>query len=244
MQIKRDDYLPKIICGVCLKVLYDFDNLCIVARNTQKEFLLLLNPNSSSGKLVVESGGAVKQRRRRRKNYEIEEERDRKLILNGFQLEMAQKFGHNLYSDSDIKLGQIIRDTELLKLILKALKWNDDLEQLERLRNSDFRRILNNSSLLHNDDFFRLIRSYMGQDNNNNGHNHTHGLFGSGLFQLNYNRDESVTEEMEVKVDPSLFLPEEDELETTPMEDDSSRTLSIDLNEQMNYREEASGQLF
>lgn len=113
---------------------------------------------------------------------------------------------------ADLKIGQLIKDEELLKLMLKALKWMELGNRrysakywMKKLRGSRFRDILSNTNLLGDSDLMQIIKSYMGQD---------------ALTLLNQsvatppppppimNDDEHVTQ-MEVGVDPSLFFDDE-----------------------------------
>lgn len=109
-----------------------------------------------------------------------------------------------------MKLGQVIKDQELQKLILRALKWNEvgkPIEsQLDRLKNSSFRGVLNNPDLLRDEDLVQLLGPYL-----------DHGSFApldtSRSANMDYSSkmmDQSVTE-MEVGVDPDLFFPYDDD---------------------------------
>ncbi|XP_017858202.1 PREDICTED: uncharacterized protein LOC108610545 [Drosophila arizonae] len=64
-----------------------------------------------------------------------------------------------------ISLGNVIRDPDLLKLILKALKWpvtagNCD-EQMAKLKNSKFAVIMSDSNLLQDNDLTQLLGPYL-----------------------------------------------------------------------------------
>ncbi|XP_030380577.1 mucin-3A [Scaptodrosophila lebanonensis] len=65
-----------------------------------------------------------------------------------------------------ISLGNVIRDPDLLKLILKALKWpvtaDNCEEQMTRLKNSKFAVIMSDSNLLQDDDLTQLLGPYLG----------------------------------------------------------------------------------
>lgn len=209
--------MPKIVCESCYETLEKFDNLCGVASGAQKELLMMLNnaqmavndvkkANKRKKKDVEPGNGDEKpKRRRRRKKKEGE--------VESGQLEVADSIGLPATFISDFwgnfKLGQIIRDTELIKLILKALKWLETDENVEKLRQTELGVVLGNSDLLHDDDLIRLIKSYMGHDGNNNNNNSTENLAENSI-------------EVEIEVDPCLFLPED-------METDDSRTISVDL---------------
>lgn len=208
-----------------------------MARNTQKQFLVMLTENNNNNKDKAgaksppsnsKSVGPKKTRRRRKKKEVIPE------IIPPVLSHPFPSMAATPDSWGNFKLGQIIRDTELIKLILKALKWTNNDENVERLRNTDLAAVLTNSDLLHDDDLIRLIKSYIsGCDGNNNS--------SSSAWNWNDGDADSVTK-MEVKVDPSLFFfpeEEEDEGEEDPeMETDDSRTISVDLNELMAYIEE------
>lgn len=118
-----------------------------------------------------------------------------------------------IFTYQDLKLGQVIKDQELQKLILRALKWNEagkSIEsQLDRLKNTSFRAVLNNPDLLRDEDLVQLLGPYL-----------DHGSFAaldtnnkSANIEFSSNSkfmDQNVTE-MEVGVDPDLFFPYDDE---------------------------------
>lgn len=202
-----------------------------MARNTQKQFLVMLieNRTQAEGHKTNAKGAEPKKTRRRRKKKVIEILPPPPVIPNVLPATILDIVPPDLWGN--FKLGQIIRDTELIKLILKALKWADNDENVERLRNTDLGAVLSNSDLLHDDDLIRLIKSYMGYDGNNNS---------TSYWNWNDGDADSVTT-MEVKVDPNLFFPEDEEDEgeaADAMETDDSRTISVDLNELMGYIEE------
>lgn len=64
-----------------------------------------------------------------------------------------------------ISLGNVIRDTDLLKLILKALKWpvtaGNCEEQMVRLKNSKFAVIMSDNNLLQDTDLTQLLGPYL-----------------------------------------------------------------------------------
>lgn len=105
----------------------------------------------------------------------------------------------------------MIKDQELQKLILRALKWNEagkPIEsQLERLKNASFRGVLNNPDLLRDEDLVQLLGPYL-----------DHGSFApmdtnrpaAGMDFSTKMLDQNVTE-MEVGVDPELFFPYDDD---------------------------------
>ncbi|XP_075152952.1 debra isoform X2 [Haematobia irritans] len=65
----------------------------------------------------------------------------------------------------DILLGRVIRDVDLLKLILKALKWpvnKQNMElQLQRLKNTRFTDIMSDPNLLQDTDLTQLLGPYL-----------------------------------------------------------------------------------
>uniref|UniRef100_A0A1A9VQ05 Uncharacterized protein n=1 Tax=Glossina austeni TaxID=7395 RepID=A0A1A9VQ05_GLOAU len=65
----------------------------------------------------------------------------------------------------DMLLGRVIRDVDLLKLILKALKWPIDHQsiemQIQRLRNSKFTEIMSDPNLLQDTDLTQLLGPYL-----------------------------------------------------------------------------------
>lgn len=70
----------------------------------------------------------------------------------------------------NVLLGQMIKDQELLKLMLKALKWaeydkNSSYEELlDRLKQTNSREILTNKNLLNDNDVMLLLKSYVGNN--------------------------------------------------------------------------------
>lgn len=115
-----------------------------------------------------------------------------------------------IFAYQDLKLGQIIKDQELLKLILRALKWNDvgmtTDAQLEKLRSTSFRTVLSSPDLLRDEDLVQLLGPYL-----------DHGSFAPvehtkpGIDFSQKMIDQNPVTEMEVGVDPELFLPYDDE---------------------------------
>ncbi|XP_063701402.1 uncharacterized protein LOC134831577 [Culicoides brevitarsis] len=137
----------------------------------------------------------------------------------------------------DLKIGQLIKDEELLKLILKALKWIETPGNkrwdywLKKLKQSKFRDVLSNPNLLNDSDLMQLIKSYVGQD--------ALTLFNSVVppqpyippkqFHViptqapttNYpvvydSADQDSVTQMEVSCDPSLFIDDETTQNSTP----------------------------
>lgn len=143
----------------------------------------------------------------------------------------------NEISYSDIRLGLLIKDQELLKLILKALKWfhedknNDDESLIQKLKNTSFRDVLSNPNLLNDDDLVKLIKSYLDQDVNTKPDSLLPSIANSGAsnkfdHNFSYNTEDSVTQ-MEVGVDPDLFLPYDDEINcNNPKEHNVNRSFN------------------
>lgn len=124
-----------------------------------------------------------------------------------------------IFTYQDLKLGQVIKDQELQKLILRALKWNDAGKtidaQLDRLKNTSFRAVLNNPDLLRDEDLVQLLGPYL-----------DHGSFApldttksAGIEFNSKLMDQNVTE-MEVGVDPDLFFP---------YDDDESKSMDVEV---------------
>lgn len=71
----------------------------------------------------------------------------------------------SILSYNNLQIGQVIKDHEFLKLILRALKWEEYdrktsyHELMERLKRSNCRDILTNKNLLSDNDVVQLLRS-------------------------------------------------------------------------------------
>lgn len=129
-----------------------------------------------------------------------------------------------IFTYQDLKLGQVIKDQELQKLILRALKWNEPGktidQQLDRLKNASFRGVLNNPDLLRDEDLVQLLGPYL-----------DHGSFApldtsrsaTVDFSPKTMMDQNVTE-MEVGVDPDLFFPYDDD-ESKSMDDEVTKVI-------------------
>lgn len=132
-----------------------------------------------------------------------------------------------IFAYDELKLGQVIKDHDLLKLILKALKWShskrNQNSQIEKLKNTNFHEVLANPDLLRDTDLMQLLGPYVKQDRNGNG-GPKNTIYRSvpdknvevlDLGQtVNANNDDTVDEtsvEMEVVVDPDLFFPYDDD---------------------------------
>lgn len=215
---------------MCVRKLTEFDELCSLARNTQKRFLVMLTESFTEAQNLNSESKSKRTRMRHKR-------RDRPTSSSCVATDPAlcsESVGgvHPLASETwgNLKLCQVIRDAELIKLILRALKWSENDCSVEKLKNTNLETLLNDSDMLHDDDLIKLIKSCIGHDGNNN---RTTG------WRWN---DAGPVTELEVKVDPSLFLPEQDEEGETdggnPVETDDSRTISVDLNEFISAVEE------
>uniref|UniRef100_A0A182VTQ6 ZAD domain-containing protein n=1 Tax=Anopheles minimus TaxID=112268 RepID=A0A182VTQ6_9DIPT len=280
LNIQIDDLLPKCICGSCYLKLESIDQFSLMANRTEEAFrswlsrLRGLNCPAEAAKNVNVMLPLY------RPDPDIVDTRKGTILC-------APKIVQNIpapamtlpnppasssppdkgiISYSDLKLGLLIKDQELLKLILKALKWAENDRRasfevlIQRLKNSSFREILSNRNLLNDSDLTQLLKSYIGQGvmnsfasasagtvplNNNvpptvplqpnalDQFNQTNEYFaetnkpksvhhtglnvampptGSGAINVNeYRMDEASVTQMEVGVDPDLYLPYEDE---------------------------------
>lgn len=138
-----------------------------------------------------------------------------------------------IFAYDELKLGQVIKDHDLLILILKALKWQfskrNQANQIERLKNSNFHEVLASPDLLRDADLMQLLGPYLKHDQNGNGGTKTRWNDDKNveLLELNSPNDGTADEtsvEMEVVVDPDLFFPYDDD-ETRSAEE------AIDLEE-------------
>ncbi|XP_053675222.1 uncharacterized protein LOC128725495 [Anopheles nili] len=280
LNVHMDDLLPKCICGSCYLKLESIDQFALMANRTEEAFRAWIG-------------------RLRGLNCPTEVAKNVNVVLPLFrpdpELLEAQKSppihaasspkdststpagDKSAISYSDLKLGLLIKDQELLKLILKALKWAENDRRasfevlIQRLKNTSFREILSNRNLLNDSDLTQLLKSYIGQgvmnsplvqasstagsplSNNNNGPSaivlqpgsvvqpaesfpdasvvkdivqstpsQLDGTVLSGGATVNeYRIDEGNVTQMEVGVDPDLYLPYEDE--------DSNSTTKYDV---------------
>lgn len=96
----------------------------------------------------------------------IDEPTKRQRILQN-QQQKSEATNISIVSYNNLQIGQVIKDYELLKLILRALKWEDFdrkatyNELIERLKKSNCRDILTNKNLLSDNDVVQLLRSYV-----------------------------------------------------------------------------------
>ncbi|XP_037052363.1 zinc finger protein 1 homolog [Bradysia coprophila] len=136
-----------------------------------------------------------------------------------------------IFAYDELKLGQVIKDHDLLKLILKALKWSHSKRnqntQIEKLKNTNFHEVLANPDLLRDTDLMQLLGPYVKQDRNGNGGPkatlHRSGQeknvevleLGQSDYKSNHSNNDGTADEtsveMEVVVDPDLFFPYDDD---------------------------------
>lgn len=96
----------------------------------------------------------------------IDENTKRQRIQNQ-QQQKNEATNISIVSYNNLQIGQVIKDCELLKLILRALKWEEYdrkasyNELIERLKRSNCRDILTNKNLLSDNDVVQLLRSYV-----------------------------------------------------------------------------------
>lgn len=116
-----------------------------------------------------------------------------------------------IFAYEDLKLGQIIKDPDLLKLILKALKWSGNCstmaDQLDLLKNANFQDVLTNPDLLQDEDLMQLLGPYTNRDPTLM----ITRLNGNNNCDISALCDDSTVTEMEVGVDPELFFPYDDD---------------------------------
>lgn len=159
---------------------------------------------------------------------------------------MTRPVDSSIIAYHDLKIGQLIKDEELLKLILKALKWMETPGNkrnswdywLKKLKQSKFRDVLSNPNLLNDSDLMQLIKSYVGQDAltlfNTSPYNIPNkqfqmiptanygNVYSNDSMSLNNDQD-SVTQ-MEVSCDPSLFIDDETRNSTPTITDRKTDT--------------------
>lgn len=138
------------------------------------------------------------------------------------QFEVASTEDITIIAYSDVKLGQVIKDIELLKLILRALQWEyhgnvqSQSQQLECLRNTSFRAVMTNPLLLQDEDLVQLLGPYLSKDAYGPPPSTKSSAHSS---QPIYAESSGVTE-MEVGIDPALFFPyDDDDAKTTDAEE-------------------------
>ncbi|XP_058126732.1 uncharacterized protein LOC131267794 isoform X2 [Anopheles coustani] len=188
LNITRDDLLPKCVCGSCYLKLESIDQFAVMANRTDDAFrawisrLRGLNSPEEAGRNV---NVALPLFRPQHQQPNTPSQDDKGSItlqtqpINVNRLKPGPKgiiaqsgtpaSTSSVVSYSDLKLGLLIKDQELLKLILKALKWAENDRRasfdvlIQRLKNSSFREVLSNHNLLNDSDLTQLLKSYIGQ---------------------------------------------------------------------------------
>uniref|UniRef100_A0A182QL09 C2H2-type domain-containing protein n=1 Tax=Anopheles farauti TaxID=69004 RepID=A0A182QL09_9DIPT len=184
MKIQIDDLLPKCVCGSCYLKLESIDQFALMANRTEEAFrawitrLRGLNCPVEAAKNVNvvlplfrpnPEGGTE-----RKKGHIFLPPKDPPTAVPVPIAVLPNPAGgiateKGIISYSDLKLGLLIKDQELLKLILKALKWAENDRRatfevlIQRLKNTSFREILSNRNLLNDSDLTQLLKSYIGQ---------------------------------------------------------------------------------
>lgn len=201
-QIDFSDKFPKRICRDCLIKLEDIHQFACLAQKNQQLFIKFSSDykNSRNKKPSTTMPPATITS---------------PIIGNGTKFLRTTPLISNdeitIFAYDELKLGQIIKDQGLLKLILKALKWDmsrkkmDD--QLEILKNSNFQDILGNPALLLDEDLMHLLGPYISPEIFSNGNNMNNK---PGPGSVDSTSEDAVTE-MEVGVDPDLFFPYDDD---------------------------------
>lgn len=205
MQIDFSDRFHKRICRKCLIKLEDIHQFACLAQKNQQIF--------------IKYGEELKT-----------------TVSNSVKLTKTPLVSNEditIFAYDELKLGQVIKDHDLLKLILKALKWQyskrNQAVQIEKLKNTNFHEVLANPDLLRDADLMQLLGPYVKQDRNGNGgakptlHRTVQlneknvevlQLGHSDNVPMNSNNDCTADEtsvEMEVVVDPDLFFPYDDD---------------------------------
>ncbi|EAA12556.5 AGAP008515-PA [Anopheles gambiae str. PEST] len=297
LNIQIDDLLPKCICGSCYLKLESIDQFALMASRTEEAFrawlgrLRGLNSPAEAAKNVNvmlplfrldPDGGADSKKGHNASAAKDARSNPSPTVSTATPPASVSPPEKGIISYSDLKLGLLIKDQELLKLILKALRWAENDRRasfevlIQRLKNSSFREILSNRNLLNDSDLTQLLKSYIGQGvmnsfaamppsaastplNNNNvvppavmfqpPINPTGGVKSgnqsgfvapvgpiAGVNVNEYRIDEASVTQMEVGVDPDLYLPYEDEdssstnkFEGTRIEDRQENTVTIKL---------------
>lgn len=193
LDISLHDDLPKCLCATCFIKIESIDKFAILAKKTEEAYLGWFkciraniakhySPVPGPSPIPVPSGitptpivpGVIPQ----------------KIDFNALKLAVDDQMASSsqrvspsdvqvvklikpeipINSYSDLKLGLLIKDQELLKLILKALKWADHDPRasfdvlIQRLKNTTFREVLSNHNLLNDSDLISLLKSYIGQE--------------------------------------------------------------------------------
>ncbi|XP_035781204.1 uncharacterized protein LOC118460744 isoform X1 [Anopheles albimanus] len=194
LNIQADDLMPKCICGSCYLKLESIDQFALMANRTEEAFrtwIRRLRGLNCPDDSVQNVNLVLPLFRPQQTAYVNDCTTEQKIHVRSFQSKETKEQPHQPYytpnlpqtgssgqanppettviSYSDLKLGLLIKDQELLKLILKALKWAENDRRasfevlIQRLKNSSFREILSNHHLLNDSDLTQLLKSYIGQ---------------------------------------------------------------------------------
>ncbi|XP_049532817.1 uncharacterized protein LOC125949628 [Anopheles darlingi] len=199
LNIQADDLMPKCICGSCYLKLESIDQFALMANRTEEAFrtwIRRLRGLNCPDDSIQNVNLVLPLFRPQQTAYANDCTTEQKIHVRSFQSKEAKEQPHQQHpsihpvtpklspagssgqanppettviSYSDLKLGLLIKDQELLKLILKALKWAENDRQasfevlIQRLKNSSFREILSNHHLLNDSDLTQLLKSYIGQ---------------------------------------------------------------------------------
>ncbi|XP_058449744.1 zinc finger protein 574-like [Malaya genurostris] len=260
LNVSLHDDLPKCLCATCFIKVESIDKFAILAKKTEEAYLgwfkciranlvKQYSPLSTIHSTTTNSTAPTSATASCSSKFDSSIHRPTGDNQISFGCNSPPTIGElqtlklikpevSIISYSDLKLGLLIKDQELLKLILKALRWAEHDRKatfdvlIQRLKNTTFREILSNRNLLSDSDLTQLLKSYIGQEafNKLTGATNTdiNSLMSSRAatiqpviqvssenlsistasttFQLD---DERVTR-MEVGVDPSLYLDDEE----------------------------------
>uniref|UniRef100_A0A182IZR6 ZAD domain-containing protein n=1 Tax=Anopheles atroparvus TaxID=41427 RepID=A0A182IZR6_ANOAO len=189
LNIQRDDLLPKCVCGSCYLRLESIDQFAVMANRTEEAFrawISRLRGLNCPEEAVKSVNVALPLFRPHHSTLHTPpttvDDKGSIVLLPQPQVVSTTRAKpgpkRNAASSipapgvvcySDLKLGLLIKDQELLKLILKALKWAENDRRasfdvlIQRLKNSSFREVLSNHNLLNDSDLTQLLKSYIGQ---------------------------------------------------------------------------------
>ncbi|XP_058817924.1 zinc finger protein with KRAB and SCAN domains 7-like [Topomyia yanbarensis] len=261
LNVSLHDDLPKCLCATCFIKVESIDKFAILAKKTEEAYLgwfkciranlakqyiplsaahqrtttTTMASTSAPGSSPKLDYGMLKQA----VSDQISVSCNSPSTAGELQMIKLIKPEVSIISYSDLKLGLLIKDQELLKLILKALKWAEHDHKatfevlIQRLKNTTFREILSNRNLLNDSDLTQLLKSYVGQEAFNKFTTGTssdiNNLMSSRaatiqpVFQVHsaspsvntgitkkFKLDDDSVTQMEVGVDPSLYLDDEE----------------------------------
>jgi Zinc finger, C2H2 type len=139
----------------------------------------------------------------------------------------------SIVSYNNLQIGQVIKDYDFLKLILRALRWEEYdrkasyHELIERLKRSHCRDILSNKNLLSDNDVVQLLRSYVNDSVISNFKTQQHTTPHQNISKIflsqpviasvvpsnvpeNVKNISSSSESMEVSIDPEIYLGDDE----------------------------------